>query len=607
MNLPVSPDATIGSKFSYAQKKLVNTDVESFPLLKIAIIGSRGYPYVYGGYETFVKELSERLIKRGIEVHVYCHKNLFNNRPRNVNGVKLHYIPTIEKKSLSQLVHSLLSLFHATFSSYDAILVVNAANGPLGWIPKLRAKKTLINVDGLEWLRPKWKGLGAKYFHFAARAATKLYNIIITDADEMQKIYLTEFKSDSIVIAYGAPLYKKADPILLERFKLIPESYYLIVGRLIPDNNAYLIIKGFLQSGSNKKLVIVGDVPYKDEYADGLKKLESEKLIFVGYVTNASELMALYQNCFAYIHGHKYGGTNPTMLNAMANKCAILALNTSFNREMLTDSLGIFFEEDERSVAEQIKKLENEPSKRRILKSEVSKGLTEKYDWDYITDAYLLNIKNLLEQASPQDLWINKLIKRSFDILFSVCFFLFVGWWLMSLIALLIKFTSGGTVFFNQECWGINSKKFICYKFRTSRTNSSSLYADGNYLQACRNDERITPLGKYLRKTNFDELPQFWNVLLGNMSVVGPRPHPTPLNLASMKTVNRYILRHLVKPGITGWAQVNNRRGKAKIPCLMQQGIDLDLSYIRRWTFAFDCRIILQTIFQMLKGNGPAY
>jgi len=105
--------------------------------LKIAIIGSRGYPYVYSGYETFVKELSERLVKKNISVVVYCHKNLFKERPKKVNGVNLVYIPTIERKSLSQLVHSFQSMLHAVFSDADIILAVNSANGPFGFISKI--------------------------------------------------------------------------------------------------------------------------------------------------------------------------------------------------------------------------------------------------------------------------------------------------------------------------------------------------------------------------------------------------------------------------------------------------------------------------------------
>ncbi len=364
--------------------------------MKLAIIGTRGYPYVYGGFETFAKELSERLVKNGVEVHIYCQRNLFRERPPLVNGIHLHYIPTIQTKSLNQIVHSFLSILHATFSSVNVILVVNLAAGPMGWIPKLTGKKTMINVDGLEWLRPKWKGMGAAYFRFAAKIACRLYDLIITDAEAMREVYLKEFKKDSTVIAYGAPSYKKADPSFLSRFNLLPEGYYLIVGRLIPDNNADLIVKAYLQANSTKKLVIVGDVPYSDQYASDLKRMAGERVQFTGYVTNSDELMSLYQYSFSYIHGHKFGGTNPAMLKAMSNNCAILALDTQFNREMLNNGeFGLFFEEDPASVIQAMHKLENDERIVQRLKTEVSKGLTDKYNWDCVTAAYQSAINNI--------------------------------------------------------------------------------------------------------------------------------------------------------------------------------------------------------------------
>ena len=366
--------------------------------MRIAIIGSRGYPYVYGGFETFVKELSERLVKQDVEVHIYCQKNLFKTFPKQVNGIYLHYIPTLPQKSINQIIHSFLSIIHATFSKNDVLLVVNLAAGPMGWIPKITGKKTMINVDGLEWLRPKWQGLGAKYFYWAAKVATKLYDKIITDAEGMRQVYLKEFNKDSTVIAYGAPEYKPANFTLIERFGLKEEEYYLIVGRLIPDNNADLVIKGFLESKSTKKMVIVGDVPYTDKYASDLKAKQSDRLIFLGYVKDQNELMALYQNAFAYIHGHKFGGTNPAMLKAMSNHCAILALDTVFNREMLNNGeFGLFFDENPSSVTLVLEKTETQPDKINTLKQKVSLGLTEKYNWEHITLAYKLEMLKLLE------------------------------------------------------------------------------------------------------------------------------------------------------------------------------------------------------------------
>ena len=329
-------------------------------------------------------------------MHVYCHKNLFDSYPPLVKGVKLHYIPTIERKSLSQLVHSTLCMLHTIGRGYDALLVVNAANGPLGIIPKLTGTKTLINVDGMEWLRPKWKGLGARYFYFAARMATRLYDLIITDADAMRAVYLKEFNTDSKVIAYGAPDISRQSFPLKPSWGLETDDYYLIVGRLIPDNNADLIIQGFLQANSGKKLVVVGDVPYQDEWAENLKSMSHPNLLFLGYIVDPAELMALYQHCFVYLHGHEFGGTNPTMLKAMACQCAILALDTSFNREMLQNgAFGVFFEKLPASVGQQMTNLEERPQQVRDLKIKVIKGLTEKYNWDAITESYLDAIKSL--------------------------------------------------------------------------------------------------------------------------------------------------------------------------------------------------------------------
>lgn len=364
--------------------------------MKLSIIGTRGYPYVYGGFETFTKELSERLVKQQIEVHIYCQKNLFTKRPKQVNGIYLHYIPTVTSKSLNQLLHSFLSIVHASFSKTDVILVLNLAAGPMGWIPKITGKKTIINVDGLEWLRPKWKGIGAKYFYFGAWMATKVYDKIITDAEAMRQVYLDEFNAPSSVIAYGAPSYKEADAALIQAFGLNREEYYLIVGRLIPDNNADLIIQGFLASSSSKKLVVVGDVPYNDLYARNLKKLANDKLIFTGYVRDQNVLMSLYQHCFVYLHGHQFGGTNPAMLKAMSNQCAILALDTPFNREMLSNGeFGIFFDHNSSALAEKMKEIESCDDQLTELRNQVQNGLNQKYNWDTITEQYISEFTKL--------------------------------------------------------------------------------------------------------------------------------------------------------------------------------------------------------------------
>ncbi|MFY0608224.1 MAG: DUF1972 domain-containing protein [Cyclobacteriaceae bacterium] len=358
--------------------------------LKVSIIGSRGYPYVYSGYETFVKELVERLVPRGIEVTVYCHKNLFVKRPEIMNGVNLVYIPTIEKKSMSQLIHSFQSMIHACLSKTDIILVVNSANGPFGVISRLFGKRTAINVDGLEWLRPKWKGLGAKYFYWASKLSTKLYDFIINDSESMRDFYLKEFSADSTVIAYGANIRESKRPELIKKWSLRESDYYLIVGRLIPDNNADLIVNEFIKSNTTRKLVIVGDVPYQDSYAESIKNTTDDRVIFTGYVTDQDELAELYHNCYGYFHGHEFGGTNPTMLKALAYGCAILALDTVFTREMLDgDNYGLFFNKDDANLKELIEHVDKTSTIIYDLKKKSRNRISENYTWEKITQQYI--------------------------------------------------------------------------------------------------------------------------------------------------------------------------------------------------------------------------
>jgi glycosyltransferase involved in cell wall biosynthesis len=365
--------------------------------LKIAIIGSRGYPYVYSGYETLVKELSERLVKSGHHVRVYCHSSLFKMKPRQVNGIELVYTTSIKSKTFSQLYNSFFSFIHVCFSKIDVVLVVNSANGPFGLITKLFRMPTAINVDGLEWLRPKWKGLGSIYFKWASKMATLFYDQIINDSDEMRKVYLNFFKRDSKVIAYGADIKKSKNPGLINKWNIKQRGYYLVIGRLIPDNNADLIINGFLKSNSNKKLVIVGDVPYKDSYASNLKKTKDERLVFTGYVTNQNILAELYHNCYVYIHGHEFGGTNPTMIKAMAYGSAILALDTVFNQEMLQkEKFGLLFKKELFSITNMIDYCEKENIIVEKFRKESVNGITQKYNWDFITSQYLEVFKSLI-------------------------------------------------------------------------------------------------------------------------------------------------------------------------------------------------------------------
>jgi putative colanic acid biosynthesis UDP-glucose lipid carrier transferase len=229
------------------------------------------------------------------------------------------------------------------------------------------------------------------------------------------------------------------------------------------------------------------------------------------------------------------------------------------------------------------------------------KDLTTKSE--EIDNLGLLSVINLNEL--PLDKWENKFFKMLFDKLFAGLFFAVIGWWLFPIMAILVKLDSKGPVYYQQERWGVNNKPIICYKFRTMNSeNGYNGHSKEDFEQTSRNDPRVTRLGKVLRKYSIDELPQFWNVLKGEMSVVGPRPHPTPMNLESMKSVDNYLKRHMVNPGITGWAQINGCRGEVRTHEEMEQRVNFDLYYIHRWSFTLDLQIILQTIIKMLRDKG---
>ncbi len=197
---------------------------------------------------------------------------------------------------------------------------------------------------------------------------------------------------------------------------------------------------------------------------------------------------------------------------------------------------------------------------------------------------------------------VKQFVKRSFDIVFSLLVIVFVLSWLFPLVALIIKLESKGPVFFVQKRSGLNNKTFNCLKFRSMRVNEVA-----DLVTATKNDARITRFGAFMRKTSIDELPQFFNVLAGQMSVVGPRPHMISQTEQYATITRKYMLRHMVKPGITGWAQVMGARGEIFSDADMQNRIEKDIWYIQHWSVFLDLKIIFLTFYNIVKGDEQAY
>jgi putative colanic acid biosynthesis UDP-glucose lipid carrier transferase len=247
---------------------------------------------------------------------------------------------------------------------------------------------------------------------------------------------------------------------------------------------------------------------------------------------------------------------------------------------------------------EEITRICDRYTKRVIIIPDYLKFVSERYQISMLGRFPVINVR---EDKLNEYHW--KLVKRILDVAVSLIIVLFVLSWLVPLIAIAVKLSSPGPVFYKQERWGRNNGKFKAYKFRSMHFRNE----EGKYQQAQKNDPRVTKVGKILRKSNLDELPQFFNVLKGDMSIVGPRPHPTPLNLESKEKIGLYMVRHFVKPGITGWAQVNGLRGETKNEDLMKKRVGYDLWYIENWSVWLDIQIIFLTVWGMIAGDPHAY
>lgn len=212
------------------------------------------------------------------------------------------------------------------------------------------------------------------------------------------------------------------------------------------------------------------------------------------------------------------------------------------------------------------------------------------------------NVPYLSLRPDPLSRFENKALKRMFDIIFSLLFLCTLFPFILIMVTIITKITMPGPIFFRQKRNGLNDKEFYCYKFRSMKVNK-----EADSLQATKNDPRKTKWGNIMRKTNIDELPQFINVLLGDMSIVGPRPHMLKHTEEYSKLINKYMVRHFVKPGITGWSQVTGFRGETKELKDMEGRVHGDIWYIEHWSFGLDLYIIYRTVANAIHGEKNAY
>ncbi|WP_336921881.1 DUF1972 domain-containing protein [Aquipuribacter sp. SD81] len=355
--------------------------------MKIALIGTRGVPARYGGFETAVEEVGRRLVDRGHQVTVYCRGGGADAPARHL-GMDLVHLPAVRHRTAETLSHTTLSVLHQALRPADVAIVFNAANAPL--LPVLRARRipTAVHVDGLEWQRGKWGRAGRAWYRRSERLAVRLADALIADARGIQDYYRQHHGAPSWFIPYGAPDTAAVGSDKLAGYDLRPDGYHLVVARMEPENHVHLSVQGYVRSRAELPLVVVGGAPYDNGYGADVRAAAGgdPRVRFLGPVWDQDALDQLYAHSRTYLHGHSVGGTNPSLLRAAGAAAPVTAFDVAFNREVVAEEGRYFSTADH--VAEALHEAEDDPSATAGRGRRARELVLRRYCWDAVTEDY---------------------------------------------------------------------------------------------------------------------------------------------------------------------------------------------------------------------------
>lgn len=362
--------------------------------MKIAIMGTRGVPAAYGGFETLAEELGARLVTRGHDVTVYGRSHVIPAHQHEHRGMHVRRLPTIRHKYLDTVAHTGLSVVDGLFRRFDIVLICNNANAPFSIVPRLSGAKVALNVDGLEWHRGKWNRLGRLYYMGCAWLSPRLPIVLISDARVIARWYLERHGKPTHYIPYGSDARRLEPAETLSRLGLTPERYLLYVSRLEPENNAHLVIEAYRQAGGlaglgGIPLVVVGDAPYATDYKLVVETAAAAApgVILPGYIFGDG-YGELQSNALAYIQATEVGGTHPALVEAMGRGACILANDVPEHREVLGDAGQYYARNDAGALAAALRGLVHDPAERRRRGDAARARALSEYSWDHVTDEY---------------------------------------------------------------------------------------------------------------------------------------------------------------------------------------------------------------------------
>jgi glycosyltransferase involved in cell wall biosynthesis len=350
--------------------------------MRIAILGTRGIPASYGGFETFAEELSRRLVVLGHDVTVYCRAR---HDQTTYLGVRLRYLPTIRHKYLDTVFHTFLSSFHLLARRPDVALFCNAANALFTIAPRLAGIPCALNVDGLERKRRKWGWAGRAWYRASEWMATWAPTEVVSDAREIAAYYRQRYHRHTHFIPYGAEIGQVPTREALDRLGLHPERYFLYVSRLEPENNALEVREAFERVGTDLRLALVGDAPYSAAYIRRLRDSTDARIVMPGAIYGQG-YRELQSHCFAYIHATEVGGTHPALIEAMGRGALVLYLSTPENEEV-AGGAGVAFTHG--TLARTLELVLAMPeTEREDLRRRAVQRVRERYSWDAVAGAY---------------------------------------------------------------------------------------------------------------------------------------------------------------------------------------------------------------------------
>ena len=285
--------------------------------MRIAMVGTRGIPAAYSGFETAVERLAERFTARGHEVTVYCRTHMTDGRPAHA-GARLVHLPTVRSKHLDTLAHTLVSTAHlAARERPDVAIYFIAGNAPAVPLARLAGIPAVLQIDGLDSERAKWSGPARAYLRLAERAAPGAATLAVTDSEAVADAYERRTGRRIPWIPYGAELPDPGDAGWCRRLGVEPGRYVLFVGRLVPENNAHLLVEAHRRLAPGWPLVVVGDAPYAEEYIAGLRGAAGPDVRFPGYVFGEG-YAELVHRCGVMCAPTEVGGTHPVIVEGMA-------------------------------------------------------------------------------------------------------------------------------------------------------------------------------------------------------------------------------------------------------------------------------------------------